>query len=142
VSAQWTLWAYQNLFLKETEEAIERAITGLVRPFLVKYYERLLFDSSESQLVKHKSKASLESLYLTYNNDMELMRDTLYEHAFETIRKITFAEMLVLGNVSKQYLEGIRVLIRHSDEELSSIMFQLNQELSRIPLNLQRQISY
>jgi len=141
LSTQLALWAYQGLFLKETEEAIERAVTSIVRPYLVSYYEQLLFQSSESQQIDPASRNALKSLYLTYNNDMELLRETLHERADEYIRSIPFAEMLVLGRLSKQYMAALYALIRDSSEHLSSTLFELNQQLLQ-PIVTKRQLTY
>ena len=139
VSAQWALWTYQSLFLKEKEEAIERAVTGIVRPYLVTHYEQYLFQSSDSQQVDSASRNSLKSLYLTYNNDMELLRETLHERADQYIRTIPFAEVLVLGRLSKQYMAALYALIRDSSEHLSSTLFELNQQLLQ---PTKRQLTY
>jgi len=141
VSAQWALWTYQSLFLKETEEAIERAVTGIIRPYLVTQYEQYLFQSSDSQQVDSTSRNLLKSLYLTYNNDMELLRETLHERADQYIRSIPFAEILVLGRLSKRYMAALYALIRDSNEHLSSTLFELNQQLLQ-PLNGKRQLTY
>ena len=134
-TAQWALWKAQGLFLKETEDAIERAVVGLVRPYLVGYYEQLLFQTQLGQ------SSLLQGLCQTYANDLELLKETTYERATAYIKTIPFAELLVLGNISKRYLEGIHLLIRHSDEQLSTILFQLNQEISRIPVSVKRQLT-
>jgi hypothetical protein len=129
LSSQWALWTYQSLFLKETEEAIERAVTGIIRPYLVTHYEQYLFQSSDSQQVDPASRNSLKSLYLTYNNDMELLRETLHERVDQHIRSIPFAEILVLGRLSKRYMAALYALIRDSSDHLSSTLFDLNQQL-------------
>jgi len=135
LTAQWALWKAQGLFLKETEDAIERAVVGLVRPYLVGYYEQLLFQTQLGQ------SSLLQSLCQTYANDLELLKETTYERATAHIKTVPFAELLVLGNISKRYLEGIRLLIRHSDEQLSAVLFQLNQEISRVPESMKRQLT-
>jgi hypothetical protein len=139
LSSQWALWTYQALFLKETEEAIERAVTGIIRPYLVTQYEQLLFQSSDSQQVDSASRNSIKSLYLTYNNDMELLHETLHERADQYIRSIPFAEILVLGRLSKQYMAALYALIRDSSEHLSSTLFELNQQLLQ---PTKRQLTY
>jgi hypothetical protein len=141
MSTQLALWAYQGLFLKETEEAIERAVTSIVRPYLVSYYEQLLFQSSDSQQVEPASRNALKSLYLTYNNDMELLRETLHERADEYVRTIPFAEILVQGRLSKPYMTALYALIRDSSDELSSTLFELNQQLLHLPPS-KRQLTY
>jgi hypothetical protein len=138
VSAQWALWNYQALFLKETEEAVERAITGIVRPYLVNTYEQLLLQSSESQLVDNDSRNAMRSLFLTYHADMELYREGLHERIFQYIRAIPFAEILVLGKLSKRYMAGLYTLIRDSNDQLSSILFEFNQQLLQVAPNPKR----
>jgi hypothetical protein len=135
MTAQWALWKAQGLFLKETEDAIERAVVSLVRPYLFGYYELLLFQTQSTPT------PLLQNVYQTYANDLELLKETTYERAMAHIKTVPFAELLVLGNISKRYLEGIRLLIRHSDEQLSGILFQLNQEISRVPDTVKRQLT-
>jgi hypothetical protein len=130
VSKQWTLWLAQYIFLKETEETIERAVTGIVRPFLIKSYEELLCQTSKGPT---KTRAFVKSMYLAYNNDLTMLREALFERAETYIKAIPFSELLARCQVSNQYLSGLYRLIRDSDQQLSMLLFDLNHELARIP---------
>jgi hypothetical protein len=138
VAKQWTLWAAQHLFLRETEETIERAITGIVRPFLIKSYEQLLCQTSEGEPMNQKTRAFVKSMYLAYNNDLNMLRESLFERAETHIKAIPFSELLNQGQISKQYLNGLYRLIRDSDQQLSMLLFDLNHELARIPTESKR----
>jgi hypothetical protein len=138
ISKQTTLWAAQGLFLQETQETIERAVTGIVKPFLIKSYEGLLHQTSEDQKTSPKTRALVQSIYLTYNNDLDMLRETLFEKAEAHVKAIPFSELLVQGQVSKQYLNGLYRLIRDSDQQLATVLFDLNQELGRIPSDSRR----
>ena len=133
MSKQWALWSYQDLFLKETAEAIERSVTSILRPQLIYTMEQYLVNSSNSKELVPQSRITLEHVYHTYKDDVDLLRETMLEQAFTYIRSIPLAEHLVQGRISEQYLKGLRMLIRHADEELSTILFQLNQEINRFP---------
>ena len=127
LSKQWTLWNYQDLFLKETSEAVERSVTGYLKSHLIYTFEQYLINSSESQ------SQFLEPLLHTYRDDLDLLRETLMERLLHAIRLIPLAEHLVQGKISEQYVKGIHVLIRHADEDLSALLLQLNQEIHRFP---------
>jgi len=99
LSAERALWNYQELILQETAQVVERGVTSLLRPALLK--ER------------------------TAN---PLLLETLVTR----IKNTPLPELLVLGNVSIQYTHGLRMLIRHADEELSTAMFHLTNELHKI----------
>ena len=138
VSKQSTLWAAQSLFLQETRETIERATTGIIRPFLIKSYEGLLHQTSDDQKTSPKTRALVQSIYLTYNNDLSMLRETLFEKGESYVKAIPFSELLVQGQISKQYLNGLYRLIRDSDQQLATVLFDLNQELGRIPSESRR----
>jgi len=104
-SAERTLWNYQELILQETAQVVERAVTSLLRPELLK--ER------------------------TVN---PLLLETLVTR----IKTKPLPELLVLGHVSSQYTDGLHMLIRHADEELSTAMFRLTNELHKIEGGLPR----
>jgi len=127
LSKQWTLWSYQDLFLKETSEAVERSVTGYLKAHLLYTFEQYLINSSEPQ------RQFLEPLLYTYRDDWDLLRETLMERLLSAIRLIPLAEHLVQGKISEQYVKGIHVLIRHADEDLSALLLQLNQEIHRFP---------
>jgi hypothetical protein len=136
MAKQWTLWAAQQLFLRETEETIERAITGIVRPFIIKSYEQLLCQTSEN--TQQKTRAFVRSMYLAYNNDLNMLRESLFDRAEAHIKTIPFSELLNQGQISKQYLNGLYRLIRDSDQQLSMLLFDLNHELARISAESKR----
>jgi hypothetical protein len=64
-SKQWILWNYQDLFLKETEQAIERSVTDMVKPQLIYALEQYLVNSSESKELVVSNRRSLEHIYHT-----------------------------------------------------------------------------
>jgi hypothetical protein len=138
VAKQWTLWSAQQLFLQETEETVERAITSIVRPFLIKSYEQLLCQTSEGEPMNQKTRAFVKSMYLAYNNDLNMLRESLFERAETHVKAIPFSELLNQGQISKQYLSGLYQLIRDSDQQLSMLLFDLNHELARIPTESKR----
>jgi hypothetical protein len=109
-----------------------------VKPFLIKSYEGLLHQTSDNQKMSPKTCALIQSIYLTYNNDLDMLRETLFEKAEAHVKGIPFSELLVQGQVSKQYLNGLYRLIRDSDQQLATILFDLNQELGRIPSESRR----
>jgi hypothetical protein len=140
LSKQWTLWNYQDLFLKETEQAIERAITDTMKPYLIHAFEQYLINSSESDSLVVQDRNTLLHIYQTFRDDIDLLRESIFEQVMITLRTKTFSELLVQGRINKEYMKGIHMLIRYADEELSSIMFQLNQDIHRIPSHIQQQL--
>ena len=138
ISKQTTLWAAQGLFLQETQETIERAVIGSMKPFLIKSYEGLLHQTSDDQKTNPKTRALIQSIYLTYNNDLNMLREALFNKAETHIKAIPFSELLIKGQVSKQYLNSLYRLIRDSDQQLATVLFDLNQELGRTPLDSKR----
>ena len=104
-SAERTLWNYQELILQETAQVVERAVTSLLRPEL-----------------------------LRAGAAIPLLLETLVTR----IKAKPLPELLVLGHVSSQYTNGLHMLIRHADEELSTAMFRLTNELHKIEGGLTR----
>jgi hypothetical protein len=104
-SAERTLWNYQELILQETAQVVERAVTSLLRPEL-----------------------------LRAGDSNPLLLETLVTR----IKAKPLPELLVLGHVSSQYTNGLHMLIRHADEELSTAMFRLTNELHKIEGGLTR----
>ena len=104
-SAERTLWNYQELILQETAQVVERAVTSLLRPEL-----------------------------LRAGDSNPLLLETLVTR----IKAKPLPELLVLGHVSSQYTNGLHMLIRHADEELSTAMFRLTNELHKIEGGLPR----
>ena len=72
-------------------------------------------------------------MYLAYNNDLTMLREALFERAEAYIKTLSFSELLTQGQVSKQYLNGLNRLIKNSDRQLSMLLYDLNDELARIP---------
>jgi hypothetical protein len=108
-SAERTLWNYQELILQETAQVVERAVTSLLRPELLRAGD---------------------------NNPL------LLETLVTRIKAKPLPELLVLGHVSTQYTNGLHMLIRHADEELSTAMFRLTNELHKIEGGLTRTGGY
>lgn len=105
LSAERSLWNYQELILQETAQVVERAVTSLLRPELLKG-----------------------------GTANPLLLETLVTR----IKSKPLPELLVLGHVSSQYTDGLHMLIRHADEELSTAMFRLTNELHKIEGGLTR----
>jgi len=141
LSKQWTLWNYQDLFLKETEQAIERAITETLKPHLIHAFEQYLINSSESDALVVQDRNTLLHIYHTFCDDIDLLRESIFEQVINPLRTKTFSELLVQGRINKEYMKGIHMLIRYADEELSTVMFHLNQEIHRIPSHVQQQLT-
>ena len=107
------LWFLQELLLKETEEALERAIAGIVKPYLITQYERSMSTRSSDTRPMDPS--------------------SLLNRISDDIKKIPFAELVKRGQLSALYAKTIHALIRHADEELSTTMFAFHEEINRIP---------
>lgn len=118
-SAQITLWNYQDLILQETNQVIERAITQIAQPHLLNQYDSIL-------------KGHSNALQL-YNDNYSLAQLAMVERLSIHIKTIPFHELLKQGGVSPQYMTGIFMLIKHADEELGQIMFNMSQELNQLP---------
>ena len=112
-TAHRRLWFLQELLLKETEEALERAIVGIVKPYLLTQYERSI--STRSCDTRPMDSSSL------------------LNRISDDIKKIPFAELVKRGQLSALYAKTIHALIRHADEELSTTMFAFHEEINRIP---------
>jgi hypothetical protein len=138
LSKQWALWNYQDLFLKETEQAVERAIIGIAKPQLIYFFEQYLTNSSNSTELVPLNRKTLEQIYHTYKDDVNLLRLTVLERICTQIRSISLGELLALGQISETYLKGIHMLIRHADEELSALLFQLNQDINKFPADVRQ----
>jgi hypothetical protein len=110
-SAERALWNYQEQILQETSQVVERAVTSIMRPALLLEYDRLA---------------------TTPVRDMHATHLSIMEHLTTEIKAKPLAQLLILGNVSTNYTNSLRMLIRHADDELSSAMFQLTTELHKI----------
>jgi len=117
------VWFLQELLLKETEEALERAIVGIAKPYLFTQYERLL----------SRDEISLKPV-VTRSSDTRISDPRiLLNRISDEIKKIPFAELVKRGQLSTLYTKTIHALIRHADEELSTTMFAFHEEINRIP---------
>ena len=68
-----------------------------------------------------------------YGTNLALIQHNSLERLTINIKSISFYALLKQGGLSPQYMKGIYMLIKHADEELGQIMFQLTQELNQIP---------
>lgn len=139
-SAQRRIWHLQEILIQDTEEALERGITGLVRPFLLNYYETILsLPSSSNQLVP-ADKAKLLSLTQTYRGHLPLLRVNLYDRLATEVKQIPFAEVVKRGGLSPSYQRALHQLIRYADDELSNVLFSFHEEIHRVPDAIQSKV--
>ena len=116
----------EDLLIQETESAVERGITSLVRPLILHHYEELL--SAPPRRRRRRN-----SLVETYQDHVPMLQHSVYERVAIEIQRIPFTDILKCGNVSPLYIKSIHALIRHADEELSSVMLAFHETLSKIP---------
>jgi len=121
-SAHNRVWFLQNLLIKETEEALERAIVGRVKPFLMLEYEKLL------------NRPDYKGLYM---NNLPIVQLNLAEQVSAEIKSTPFAELVKEGQLSALYAQTIHGLIRHADDGLSNTLFEFHEEIHRIPDRIQ-----
>ena len=129
--AEKKLWLYQEIVLIETERILERAITSIMRPHLIDHYHAFLDTNSNTAVTKY-----VHQLRTQYNGREDGVKNAIIDRLVHTIKLHTFADLMRLGNVSPEYLNGVHMLIRHADESLSTIMFNLNRELNTIPTTI------
>jgi hypothetical protein len=141
-SAESMLWHYQEILLTETEQAIERAITGIMRPACTKQFETLLLeasynedDVSGNQLVLTNRK-TFERIHATYQTNFDILPVVLLDRIANDIKRIPVPKLLAMGNLSPEYMKCIHKLIRLADEELSTTMLEFNEELARVPTTI------
>jgi len=146
-SAYSRVWHLQDLLLTETDQALERAITGLLKPALRTHFEqmlegRVLTRATSSALTTGAStERSLVHLNSIYRNNLPLLRTTLLDRLSSDLKTIPFAELVRLGQLPPTYTKTIHALIRHADEELSQTLFAFHEELHRLPDTIQRRVS-
>jgi hypothetical protein len=138
-AAHRRVWTLQQILLSETEEALERAIGGLLKPTMRTCYEQMLGVQRVTRSVAKQGQGALVlrdsvgTLVTTYTGSPALLRDSILDRLSGDIKAIPFAELVRIGQLSPIYAKTIHALIRHADEELSSTMFAFHEELSRLP---------
>jgi fumarate reductase subunit D len=137
-SAHRRVWQLQELLIKETEEALERAISGIAKPILLIQYEQLLKrEPTDSKAIVTRSADKL----VLYRENLPMIRLGMLEQLSAEIKAIPFAELIQRGQLSSLYAKTIHALIRHADDELSATMFAFHEEINRIPTNIRTTIS-
>jgi len=140
-SAQRRIWHLQEILIQDTEEALERALTGMIRPFLLNYYETILtLPSSSSSSLVPADKANLLRLTQTYRGHLPLMRVNLYDRLAMEVKQFSFAELVKRGGLSPSYQRALHQLIRYADDELSNILFSFHEEIHRVPEAIQSKV--
>jgi hypothetical protein len=138
-AAHRRVWTLQQILLSETEEALERAIGGLLKPTMRTCYEQMLGVQRMTRSAGKLGQGALVlrdplgTLVTTYTGNPTLLRDSILDRLSADIKAIPFAELVRIGHLSPTYAKTIHALIRHADEELSSTMFAFHEELSRLP---------
>jgi len=129
--AETTLWSYQEIVLVETERILERAITGIMRPHLMDHYHAFLGTITDMAIVNQ-----VQQLRRQYNGRDEGVKNAIMDRLTHSVKTLDFAELMRLGHVSSEYLNGVHMLIRHADEALSKTMFNFNRQLADIPTTM------
>lgn len=96
-------------------------------------YQELILQET-AQVVERAVTSLLRPALLERYKEGPLLMETLVTR----IKNKPLPELLVLGHVSSQYTNGLHMLIRHADEELSTAMFRLTNELHKIEGGLTR----
>jgi hypothetical protein len=96
-------------------------------------YQELILQET-AQVVERAVTSLLRPALLEGFQEGPLLLETLVTR----IKAKPLPELLVLGHVSTQYTNGLHMLIRHADEELSTAMFRLTNELHKIEGGLTR----
>lgn len=142
-ASQRRVWNLQELLIRETEEALERAITGSLKPFLLRTYEDFLAlsapDSSSHQIVPVTNQAIL-SLANTYRQNIPLLQINLHDRLATEIKQIPFPELVRRGGLSQSYTQVLHQLVRYADEELSSTLFAFHEEIHKVPATIQSRL--
>ena len=146
-SVESALWNYQQILLTETEQAIERAITSIMRPACTKQFESLLLESSHDDDVSGNQLALpnrivFERIHATYQTNFDLLPVVLFDRITNNIKRIPVPRLLAMGNLSPEYMKCIHKLIRLADEELSTTMLEFNEELARVPNRIKGGATY
>lgn len=100
-------------------------------------YQELILQET-AQVVERAVTSLLRPALLERYKEGPLLLETLVTR----IKSKPLPELLVLGHVSSQYTDGLHMLIRHADEELSTAMFRLTNELHKIEGGLTRTEGY
>ena len=139
-ASQQRLWNLQEMMLTETEEALERAVTGILRPALLTAYETLLLPPPSSTQLVSAEQGALLLLANTYRGNVPMMRTNLLDRLSTEIKRIPFPELVRRGGLSQSYSNAMRQLIRYADEELSSTLFSFHEEISSVPLRITQSV--
>ncbi len=135
------LWALQEMMLTETEEALERAVTGMLRPALLTLYETLLLPSPTSSQIVSAEQQSVLVLADRYRGNVSMMRTNLLDRLSTEIKRIPFPELVKRGGLTQSYANAMRHLIRHADDELSGLLFSFHEEIHSAPARLRHQVA-
>ena len=123
-----TLWSYQEVVLQETEQTLERAITGFMRPHLLEHFHAYMNTQPENPITLH-----VRQLKTQFTGQDEGIRMSILDSLTHKVKMMSFADLMCQGHVSPEYLDGVHKLIRLADEDLSTTMFRLNREIANIP---------
>jgi hypothetical protein len=133
------LWTLQELLLTETEEALERAVAGMMKPTLLTVYETLLLPAPPSTQLVPAEQAALLQLATNYQTNLPMMRTNLLDRLATQIKQIPFPDLVRRGGLSPSYTNVMRQLIRHADEDLSATLFSFHEEIHSAPARLAHQ---
>jgi hypothetical protein len=138
------VWQLQELLLTETEEALERAVSKLLKPALLSQYEQMLSIPSQSPTnpLMVQDAESIRALITVYRENPPLLRESILDRLSAEIKATPFAELVRIGNLSPTYTKTIHALIRHADEELSETMFAFHKELHHLPETIQTRAAH
>ena len=139
-ASQRRVWDLQELMIQETEEALERAITGLCKPFLLKTYEEFLALPTESTQQIVPANQTITTLTKVYQHNYPLLQINLHERLATEIKQIPFPELVRRGGLSQSYTQVLRQLVRYADEELSSLLFTFHEEIHKVPTTIQSRL--
>jgi hypothetical protein len=128
--SQRRVWNLQEFIIQETEEALERAITDIVRPFLIVNYEEMLVRTSTPSEIVPKNQGTVALIQL-YKENLPLLRTNLMERITSTVKQVPFAELVKRGGLSSLYNTTLHQLIRHADDELSKAMFTYHEDIHK-----------
>jgi len=140
-ASQRRVWNLQQIIIQETEEALERGITGIMRPFLLNNFEDILTVSVSSsiELVAPKN-STIMHMVRTYQGNLPLMRMNLIDRIATAVKQMPFAELVKRGGLSPSYNQALRQLVRHADDELSNTMFTFHEEIHKVSDSIQTQL--
>lgn len=139
-ASQRRVWDLQELMIQETEEALERAITGLSKPFLLKTYEEFLALPTESTQQIVPANQTITTLTKVYQHNYPLLQMNLHDRLATEIKQIPFPELVRRGGLSQSYTQILHQLVRYADEELSSTLFAFHEEIHKVPATIQSRL--